>query len=477
MGSLHFVDKTTYNLKHKEPNMLQERYIQKNVFETLLPINMSKLDPELQGISDFLDDHPEIQNRFNEKVLSRSKNSKNLGRPSESLEAVFRMLILRRRNTLAFRETSKIVSDSLSLRFFTRIYCDSVPNYSTLCRYDHLLTDEVLKQINEYVVRGAKEKKVTRGRKMRVDSTAVEADIHYPTDSGLLYDCIKVVSRLAGQCRKLGLATGEKTRDFTRSAKKQMLHIIKYARKRSEEGKSEFKDTYRKLIGIAKRCVSNAGKLTESIPEQSIGKAVSIRKQLEQIIPITEQVMNQTRRRILNDEKLPSDEKILSIFQSDAYTIRKGKRGKPNEFGKVLEIQQSDGKIITHWTIHDSNVSDTERFIPAVEQHRKTFGKPPNLASGDRGFSSEDNERDAQALGVKHVCLPKRGKKSKERSQYEKQRWFKAGHRFRAGIEGTISVLKRKHGLSRCRNRGDNAFERWNGLAIIAYNLVTIANA
>ena len=167
----------------------------------------------------------------------------------------------------------------------------------------------------------------------------------------------------------------------------------------------------------------------------------------------------------------------MSIFQPNIYTIRKGKRGKPNEFGKVLEIQQCDGKIITHWTINDSNVSDTIGFVPAVERHIKTFGKPPNLAAGDRGYSSEENEIKEQALDVKHVCLPKRGKKSRERNEYEKQRWFKAGHRFRAGIEGTISVLKRRHGLNRCRNRGDNAFERWNGLAIIAYNLITIANA
>jgi len=457
--------------------MLRERYEQANLFEALLPFDMIKLDPELQGISDFLDAYPQVQHCFTAQALGRSENSKTLGRPSESLEAVFRMLILRRRKVLGFRETSKVVDDSLTLRHFTRIYYESVPTYSTLCRYDNLLTDDVLKQINEYIVQGAKNERVTRGRKMRVDSTAVEADIHYPTDSGLLNDCVKVVSRLAGQCRELGLAAGEKTRDFSRSAKRQVLHIIKYARKRSEEGRTEFKNTYRKLIGIAKRCASNAAKLIEAIPEHSIGKAAAIQKRLEQMIPVAEQVIDQATRRVQNDEKLSSDEKILSIFQPDIYTIRKGKRGKPNEFGKVLEIQQSDGKIITHWTIHDSNASDTEGFVPAVERHIETFGKPPNLAAGDRGYSSEDNENKAQALGVKRVCLPKRGKKSKERTEYEKQRWFKAGHRFRAGIEGTISVLKRRHGLNRCRNRGDNAFERWNGLAIITYNLLTIANA
>jgi IS5 family transposase len=340
-----------------------------------------------------------------------------------------------------------------------------------------LLSDDVLEKINEYIVQGAKALKVTRGTKMRVDSTAVEADIHYPTDSTLLNDCIKVVSRFGKQCRKLGFAAGEKTRDFTRSAKKHVLNIVKYSPKRSEEGKQKFTETYRKLIQIAKRTRSNAAALIESITDHSNIKAKHIKKQLEQIIPITEQVIKQTERRIFHDEKLSSHEKILSIHQPDTYIIRKGKRGKPNEFGKRLEIQQSDGKIITHWTIHDSNVSDTERFIPAIKKHIKTFGKPPNLGSGDRGYSSTDNEKDTQELGVKRVSLPKRGKKSKERAKYEKQRWFKAGQRFRAGIEGTISVLKRRHGLRRCLNRGNNAFGRWCGLAIITYNLVTIAKS
>lgn len=457
--------------------MLRERYEQMNMFELLLPFDKITPDPELERINEFLDAYPEIVHCFIEQALTRAEHSKTRGRPSEPLEAVFRMLVLRRRESLGFRDTSERVNDSLALRHFTRLYFESVPTYSTLCRYDQLLTDEVLTKINNYIVQGAQDKKVTRGAQMRTDSTAVEADIHYPTDSGLLQDGIKVLSRLATKCRELGLASGEKTRDFTRSAKKQVLSIIKYARKRTDEGKAKFKSTYKKLITIAKRCVSNAESLVEILADQTTAQAAAIREKFEQMIPLTEQVMDQATRRVLKEEKIPSDEKILSIFQSGLYTIRKGKRGKPNEFGKLLELQQADGKIITHWTNHESNVADVNRFVPAVEQHIDMFGKPPNLAAGDRGYSSEDNEKDALALKVKRVCLPKRGKKSKERADFEKKRWFKQGQRFRAGIEGTISVLKRRYGLNRCRNRGDNAFDRWNGLAIIAYNLTTIANA
>lgn len=457
--------------------MLRQKNEQLALFETLFPLSMVTLNSELQAISDFLDAFPDILTEFTEHVLLRSENSRTLGRPSEPVEAILRMLILRRLQKLPFRVTSDLVKDSLVLRKFTRIYYDSVPDYSTLCKYDNLLSDEVLKRINDNIVKGAKVKKVTRGNKMRVDSTAVEADIHFPTDSHLLYDSVRVLSRAAKKCRKLGIASGELVRDFTRSAKKRLLGVVKYAKTRSAEGQVQFKKTYKELITITRRCVSNAQKLVHKISDQAHENADHIKKNMQHFIPLVQQAINQTSRRVFHNETLSNNEKILSLFQPDMYTIRKGKRDKPNEFGKVLEIQQSDGKIITHWNIHDSNISDSDRFIPAVENHIQTFGKPPNLAAGDRGYASAENERLTTELGVKRVCLPKRGKKSKERAGYEKQRWFKAGHRFRAGIEGTISVLKRKHGFGRCLNRANNAFERWIGWGIISYNLAVIANS
>jgi IS5 family transposase len=454
--------------------MLRERIEQIHMFEALLPFQIGDTSPELKAVSDFLDAHPQILSEFTAAMVKRSTHSKTLGRPSESAEAVLRMLILRRMHKLTFRMTHDLTTDSFVLRKFTRVYYESVPTYSTLCKYDNLLSDDVLKRINQHIIRGAEEFKVTCGAKMRVDGTVVEADIHYPTDSGLLYDSVNVLSRAARKCRDLGLAAGEATRDFTRSAKRQLLNIVKYAKKRSDEGQAEFKQTYEKMIAIAKRCVSNAKKLVAGISEEAVGQAARVRRQMQQIVPLVEKVIDQATRRVLFDEKLANDEKILSLFQPDAYVIRKGKRAKPAEFGKLVEIQQVDGKLISNWEIHDSNVSDADRFIPAVEQHIQTFGKPPNLAAGDRGYSSEANEIMAAELGVKRVCLPKRGKKSKERAAYEKQRWFRSGHRFRAGIEGTISVLKRRHGLDRCRNHGDNAYDRWVGLGVIAYNLMTI---
>ena len=391
--------------------MLRERYEQINLFETLLPFELEELKPEWQTISDFLDTHPEILAEFKAEMLKRAENSKLRGRPTESAEVILRMLILRRLQNLSFRATVELVNDSLSLRRFTRLYYESVPTYSTLCKYDNLLSEKVLKRINEHIVRGAREQKITRGIKMRVDSTVVEADIHYPTDSRLLFDGIRVLSRAAMRCRDLGVTAGELTRDWTRGAKKQWLNVIKYAKKRSEAAREEVKKTYQKLITIAKRSVSNAKKLVEKLSETATGQAAKIRHQLEHFIPLVEHAIDQATRRVLLDETLKNDEKLLSLHQPDVYVICKGKQGKPTEFGKLVELQQSDGKIITHWNIHGSNISDSERFIAAVKQHIRTFGKPPNLAAGDRGFASAGNEKAAAELGgAEESAYPGRGK-------------------------------------------------------------------
>jgi IS5 family transposase len=457
--------------------MIRERHVQMNIYDGLYPIEFVKLDPELEKIDQILDENPIFLMEFIELMASRAENSKTFGRGSEPAEAILRMLLLRRRYNWSFRDTQKFVSDSLSLRKFTRLFYEDVPDYSTLCRYDNLVTDEFLQSLNDAVVGIAKERKVTRGRKMRTDTTAVESDTHYPTDSRQLYDGVRVLSRLSRKCRELGVAAGETVRDYRRSAKKQVLKVVKYAKSRCEEGQEQFKRTCQKLMEIGKRALSQARKQVILLSQQAHRKAQKVQKEIESVLPLIEKVIDQSKRRLFKGEAVPNTEKVYSIFQPDIYCIRKGKSGKPNEFGKKVRFDQSDGKIISGWEIYGSNRSDTETFIPALERHIRQFGRAPNLVAGDRGCYSEANEQKARDLGVQRISLPKRGYKSASRKVYEKQRWFKTGQRFRAGSEGTISVLKRRHGLDRCLNRGDNAFDRWIGWSVIAYNLITVANA
>jgi len=457
--------------------MIREKQTQMNMLEILLSFKIIECDPELEKIDRILDENPIFLEEFIGLMAKRAKNSKTRGRGTSVAEAIFRMLLLRRRYKWPLRVTVAQVSDSLTLRKFCRIFYDEVPSYSTLCRYDNLVDEAFLEKVNNAVVDVARERKITTGKKLRTDTTVVEADVHYPTDSRLLFDGVKVLSRAAQKCRKLGAAAGETVRNFTRSAKKQLLNVVKYAKSRSDENQEKFKKTYKKLVAITKRTLHHAEEQIEALADRVELEAQVLKAELEHFVPIIQKVVDQTERRVFKGEEVPTDDKVYSIFQPDITCIRKGKSGKPNEFGKKVRFDQVDGKIISKWRIYDNNVSDIDTFIPAIEDHIAHFGKAPYLAAADRGCYSAPNENKAEELGVKRVCLPARGKKSAKRVTHEKQRWFKAGMRFRAGIEGTISVLKRRHGLNRCLNRGNNAFERWIGWAVISANLLTIVQA
>ena len=168
-------------------------------------------------------------------------------------------------------------------------------------------------------------------------------------------------------------------------------------------------------------------------------------------------------------------DKVLSIFEPHTEAIRKGKAGKPTEFGKLVSIQEAEHQIVTAFDVHAERPADVALWAPALDRHRQIFARAPDLATGDRGFSSAANERAAEQRGVRRVVLPARGGKSAARRAHERQRWFRRGQRWRTGCEGRISVLKRRHGLRRCRYRGEAGIHRWVGLGVIADNLINIA--
>jgi len=450
---------------------------QMQIFEIIFPLEFIESDKRLQQIDNFLNENPKILQTFYSLMKARSKHSRTLGRHSKPAESIFRMLILRRLYGISFRDTYKRVNDSLTHRRFTKTYHRKVPHYSTLAKYDMLLSDDVLKKINSYIISGARKRKLTQGRKMRVDTTVVSGNIHHPTDSSLLYDGIRVLSRLKEKCRKRGIATGELTRNYTRSAKKQVLMTIKYVRTRKKEREQLILSTHEKLIGIAKRNLAHARRLIEIIgTDFQDNEAKSIQRELEHYVPLVEQVVRQTQKQLFKGEKVDNKEKLISIFQPDLYVLRKGNSIKKNQFGKLLEVSQTEGKIISNWNVWSENQGDTSLLVPAARKHIEIFGRSPHLAAIDRGFFSHEVEQEVKELSIKRVCVPYKGQKTLERRAYEKEPWFKKGQRFRAGIEGTISVLKRRHGLSRCLNTGSMAFERWVGLGVISYNLMVIAS-
>jgi len=462
--------------------MTKPQNLQADIFESLLPFADIDIEPKLKKIDQALEDDPAILRELYDIISKRHKYSKTLGRHSTAVETVLRMLIIRHYFDWSLRDTEQFVKDSFSLRYFARVYFEKVPNYTVLSRYENLIPDATLKKINKKIVKIAQDRKITKGRKLRVDTTVVETNIHYPTDSSLLSNGVGVLARLVSQVKQAGIATGELVRDFRRSTKRRLLNIIKFSRSNSQTAQQSFKKSYRQLIAITKQAVNNARTLKRTVVNRArrLGfeaslVALHVKEQLDHYLPLIEKVIYQSERRIFQGQSVANDEKIFSLFEPHSYLIRKGKRHKPNEFGQLVKIQEADGGIISDYERFNTYVADPDLFIPAVDRHIETFGRPPHLAAGDRGFHSAANEQLAYEKGVKRVCLPQKGKKSKERQQLEKSRWFKAGQRFRAGSEGRISVLKRVHGLDRCLNKGQEGFDQWIGWGVIAANLKVIA--
>jgi IS5 family transposase len=223
--------------------------------------------------------------------------------------------------------------------------------------------------------------------------------------------------------------------------------------------------------------VERAKQVQTVLTGQATDAGQRVKQTLEQFIPLVEQVIDQTTRRVLQGEQVPASEKIVSLFEPDTAIIRKGKPGKPTEFGRVVWLDEVEGGIISRYAVLAGNPDEKAQLPPSVDHHIAQFGHPPDLLTGDRGLYSAANERCAKSQGITQVVLPKPGKKSAKRIAYEQQAWFRAGRNWRAGIEGRISGLKRRHGLDRCGYRGDAGMERWVGLGVIAHDQRVIAQA
>jgi IS5 family transposase len=316
--------------------------------------------------------------------------------------------------------------------------------------------------------------KLTRGRKLRTDGTVVATNIHYPTDSSLLADSVRVLGRTLQRAKALlqapsGLAK-ETFRNRTRSAKRTARQIGRLSRR----GAARTQAAYRKLVGITRATVRQAEQVLAALQEQAPEAGARLVETLTTFLPTTRQVITQTERRVFQGEQLPPDEKIVSIFEPHTAIIRRGKPRQPTEYGHKVWLGEVEGGFVSQYQILAGNPPDDAQWEPTLHRHVEQFGQPPWQASADRGVHSTDNEALAEALEVARIILPQPGQKSKARQQHERQRWFRRGRRFHAGVEGRISVLARKYGFQHCRNRGEQGFAAWVGWAVIANNLTKL---
>jgi IS5 family transposase len=419
-----------------------------------------------------------------EALVRRHPKSRTRGRLGVSAEIVVRMLLLKHIRNWSFDVVEREVRPNLLYREFTRVYAGKVPDAKTLGRQARSLGPEVIEQIHRRIVELAVENKVVQGRRMRVDTTVVETNIHYPTDSSLLGDGTRVLIRLMKKVTAVAGTVGTKMRDRSRSVKLRVLDIARAARSKAPQSHEKLKRSYRKLLDSTSRVVGQAKQFSKEIAagvkgcSDHVQQAAldGLRRKIETMLPLVKQVIQQTKARILGGNT-HSEGKILSIFEPSTEVIRKGKASKPNEFGKMVKIQEAENQIVIAFEVYDKRPSDSDLPIPSLEIHRELMGRTPHLVAGDAGFYSSKNEAKAQEMGVKSVSVPNRSTKSPARRQHQKKRWFKKGQKWRTGCEGRISLLKRRHGLTRSRYKGSARMKRWVGLGVIADNLINIGIA
>jgi IS5 family transposase len=395
-------------------------------------------------------------------------------------ESILRLALVQQIEELSFREVIVRTDDSAMLRFFCHFYDDRMPSHSTYATLVNLIRPETWKKLNELLVRFAREKRGFRGKQLRVDTTAVETDVHFPTDSSLLWDGVRVLSRLIKQARRLDAELVGQGRLRIKNARRLAQQI---ARGGKNQHKARQRSWYRDLIAATERVVAWAEEIVRKIRAGAVGvkdplKGLALQgvaEAMEVYLPRVGQCIWQARRRVLEEQPVPNAEKLFSIFEPHTELLMRGKAGKKLEFGHMVELCQIEGGLITSYTVHAQRPAEAPLLAPAVAWHEKVFGRVPQRCAGDKGFYSAAAVAAVSAQGVAEVCVPKKGRRNAAEEQREKSRWFKAGQAFRAGIEGTISVLKRAYGLTRCLREGWRRFQSWVGAGVWAHNLVLLA--
>jgi IS5 family transposase len=437
-----------------------------------------QLDPVLEKILEFVQQNSALVETVRQQ-LDHSLKKPQTGRPGLSAEQTILSLILMRYKNWDYRELAERIADGYTLRRFTQFYSHPVPKHDAFNRSHNRLTAETVTLLNAAVIQAAVRAGLEDGETLRVDTTVTETDIHWPTDGTLLWDTVRVLTRWMQRLRKIVPHEVPRFSNQTRAARRRML---KLQRMTPAERERHQVSTYKQLLAITEDVLDDARTAVEATQKsgaqtpKDVLAMEALRKQIADLCPLGDRVVNQARRRVIAGEQVPANEKIYSIFEPHTALIKRGKVGKPIEFGHKIFLAESSQGLITQYLILDGNPSDEDHVKDCLKRHKDTFGSVPKTFATDRGFHSPDNQKTCHEAGIAGVCIPQRGgKKTPARQTLEKSPAFKKGQRFRAGIEGRISVLFRGRGMKRCLAEGPDGLELLVGAAVLANNLMRIA--
>src|ERR1700745_1849855 len=366
-------------------------------------------DPILDHVYCLLDD-PMLVALSSEALAKRSPGSNKAGREGIAPDRLLRCVVLKHIKGWSYRQLHRELRASLLYRRFTRFYEDPIPDFTNLCRAFALFGKEGTEQVHQRIVQQAFEASIIAGNKLRTDTTAVETNIHHPTDSSLLADLLRVMNRylqrIAQGCHQSEL----RIVNHARAAKHRVLEIARAARTFTQPGQEQLKQSYKKLIGLTQGVKRQADAVLKALKDgqlvaqcETFLKVVAAESSLKHYLPLVEKVITQSKARIVQAQTRHPD-KILSLFEPHSVVIRKGKAHKPNEFGRLVRIDEVEHGIVSGYQVLPGNPDDSTAGMPALQQHQACFGHTPQMATADRGFFSAKNEREAQELGVKKVA-------------------------------------------------------------------------
>jgi IS5 family transposase len=421
-----------------------------------------------RGISELLDANPQILTLAHgdwERLLSESLG----GRGGYTSEQILRALVVMFVEQDSYRQVVIRIDTSEFLRYFVRLGVKPTMDYTFLNKAYGALSAETWEAINRVLADYAEGEDKISGAKLRVDSTVYETNIHYPTDSSLLWDSFRTLARGFQQVQRELPQLGLNHRYHVRKVKKLAHFISRNVGGSNKRKQRKVKQAYRTLIDRVRWIVG--------VSYDVLGLAASAGYEVDELahyLPIVERIIDQAERRVFEGVKVRSEEKIYSLFEAHTELLKRGKAGKPIEFGHKVVIAQTKEKFIHHYQVLPKRREDTELLDPTLQAHERLFGAVPDVLAADKGFYKSTDQLAALEDDIETVSIGKKGRRTDQERARETTEAFKEGQRFRAGVEGSISVLKRAFKLGRCLFKGFKNYAASVGCAVFCHNLVLL---
>lgn len=418
--------------------------------------SLYELDEELKKVDELLC-NTQLLKPF-EEVFDPS-----LGRPGTAVGIYLRMMYLKFRWGLSYEEVEREVRERLPWRYFCRLsLMDPVADATTLIKLNQRFGQDRISGLNKHLVKQLIKSRSIKPRRIRIDSTTLEAHISYPNDVGVIHQAVKTLTRTAS-------SLGQKITSHVRATKRALFSWSQSAKGNAKERKEKGKKILHKLAKLAQHTVEQSRKAFQSLQDSESDRCAKLKEKFFEQIELAHTILSQTEQKLQGQKSIP--ERIVSFYDSEVRPIRKGKLNKALEFGRTLQLVQDSSGVILHYEVGKGNPSDRTELLSVLRQAKTAAGIKPKELAADRGYYSCENVLKLSQAGIEKIGIPKVGRLSGSEKSHQRRKWFRQLQRFRCGIEASISMLKRQFGLGRVLAKGSPATAIWTGLAIFSYNL------